>query len=481
MSDKYKFKTKPFQHQADVLKNSWNRINYAFFMEMGTGKSKVCIDNAGILYEQRKIDTFIVIAPKGVYRNWANLEIPTHLPDTIEHKMVVWKASSNKRQKQNLLDLFEEFDGLRIFIMNVEALSTVKGVKYLEKLLLHSRAMLAIDESTTIKSPKARRTKALIKLGKNAMYRRVLSGFPVTQSPMDLWAQCRFMDERLLGDCGKSFHQFQHRYAIMKKRSVGSHSFNMVVGYRNLEQLTHIINGFSSRVLKKDCLDLPDKVYIQRNVSMTDEQKRIYKDLKEYAMAHLDDHEFMTANNVMTQLLRMQQVLSGHTKSDEGNVIEVKDNRLNELMDCLEEVEGKTIIWSRFRYDVKRIEAALSQLHGHHSVVSYFGDTTDEARSTAIEKFQNGKAQYFVGNPQTGGMGITLTAAQNVIYFANSFDLAVRTQSEDRAHRIGQKNNVTYIDLICEGTIDERIVKALRNKMDIASVVMGEELKEWLR
>ena len=481
MSDKYKFKTKPFQHQADVLKNSWSRINYAFFMEMGTGKSKVCIDNAGILYEQRKIDTFIVIAPKGVYRNWANLEIPTHLPDTIEHKMVVWKASPNKKQKQNLLDLFEEFDGLRIFIMNVEALSTVKGVKYLEKLLLHSRAMLAIDESTTIKSPKARRTKALIKLGKNAMYRRVLSGFPVTQSPMDLWAQCRFMDERLLGDCGKSFHQFQHRYAIMKKRSVGSHSFNMVVGYRNLDQLTQILSGFSSRVLKKDCLDLPDKVYVQRNVSMTDEQKRIYKDLKEYAMAHLDDHEFMTANNVMTQLLRMQQVLSGHTKSDEGNVIEVKDNRLNELMDCLEEVEGKTIIWSRFRYDVKRIEAALSQLHGHHSVVSYFGDTTDEARSTAIEKFQNGKAQYFVGNPQTGGMGITLTAAQNVIYFANSFDLAVRTQSEDRAHRIGQKNNVTYIDLICEGTIDERIVKALRNKMDIASVVMGEELREWLR
>ena len=289
------------------------------------------------------------------------------------------------------------------------------------------------------------------------------------------------MDERLLGDCGKSFHQFQHRYAIMKKRSVGSHSFNMVVGYRNLDQLTQILSGFSSRVLKKDCLDLPDKVYVQRNVSMTDEQKRIYKDLKEYAMAHLEDHEFMTANNVMTQLLRMQQVLSGHTKSDEGNVIEVKDNRLNELMDCLEEVEGKTIIWSRFRYDVKRIEAALSQLHGHHSVVSYFGDTTDEARSTAIEKFQNGKAQYFVGNPQTGGMGITLTAAQNVIYFANSFDLAVRTQSEDRAHRIGQKNNVTYIDLICEGTIDERIVKALRNKMDIASVVMGEELKEWLR
>ena len=478
---KYEFKTKPFEHQAEVLKKAWNHVNYAFFMEMGTGKSKVCIDNAGILYELGKINTFIVIAPKGVYRNWAKLEIPIHLPDRIEHNMVVWKPSPNKKEKEELLDLMGSPECLRIFIMNVEALSTQKGVKFLEKLLLHSKALLAVDESTTIKSPKARRTKALIKLSQYAIYRRILTGFPVTQSPMDLWAQCRFMSDNLLGDCGKSFHQFQYRYAIMKKRSVGTHSFNMVVGYRNLEQLTGLLKGFSSRVLKKECLDLPDKVYIQRNVTMTDDQRRIYNDLKEYCVAHLDDQEFMTANNVMTQLLRMQQVLSGHTKSDAGDIFKIQDNRLNELLDCLEEIEGKTIIWSRFRYDVIRIEAALAQMYGNNSVVSYFGDTSDEARTTAIEQFQEGDAQFFVGNPQTGGMGITLTAAQNVIYFANSFDLAIRTQSEDRAHRIGQKNSVTYIDLICEGTIDERIVKALRNKMDIASMVMGEDLKEWLK
>tara|TARA_R100001510_G_scaffold17850_1_gene15216 strand:- start:1190 stop:2632 length:1443 start_codon:yes stop_codon:yes gene_type:complete len=478
---KYEFKTKPFKHQADVLKESWNRINYAFFMEMGTGKSKVCIDNAGILYELNKINTFVVIAPKGVYRNWASIEIPTHMPDRITCQTVVWKASPNKKQTQKLLDLFNETDALRIFIMNVEALSTSAGAKYLEKLLMHTKSLLAVDESTTIKNPKARRTKTLIKLSKYAVYRRILTGFPVTQSPMDLWAQCRFLDEKLLGDCGKSFHQFQHRYSIMKKRSVGSHSFNMVVGYRNLEKLTNILKSFSARVLKKDCLDLPDKIYTQRNITMTPEQKRIYKELKEYAMAHIEDKEFMTATNVMTQLLRMQQVLSGHTKSDSGDFIKVNDNRLNELLDCLEEIEGKTIIWSRFRHDVVRIEAALSQMHGNLSVVTYFGDTKDEERSEAIEKFQNGKARFFVGNPQTGGMGITLNQAQNVIYFANSFDLAVRTQSEDRAHRIGQKNNVTYIDFICENTIDEKIVKSLRNKMDIASVVMGEELKEWLK
>jgi SNF2 family DNA or RNA helicase len=177
----------------------------------------------------------------------------------------------------------------------------------------------------------------------------------------------------------------------------------------------------------------------------------------------------------------MQQVLSGHVKSDGGEVIEVKDNRINELMDCLEEVDGKAIIWSRFRYDVKRITEALTKAHGPGSTVCYFGDTTDEERSSAIEQFQNGKTRFFVGNPQTGGYGITLTAATTVIYFANSFDLAVRVQSEDRAHRIGQTDHVTYIDLISEGTIDERIVKALRSKMDIASLVLGEELKEWLR
>ena len=314
-----------------------------------------------------------------------------------------------------------------------------------------------------------------------AKYRRILTGFPVTQSPMDLWAQCRFLDRTLLGDCGDNYFQYQYRYAVMKKQSVGTHSFNRVVGYRNLEELSGLLKNFSSRVMKEDCLDLPGKIYTQRNVALSHDQARIYDDLKKYALAHIEDDEFMTTPNVMTQLLRMQQVLSGHTKSDSGEMMEIKDNRLSELLDCLEEVEGKVIIWSRFRYDVKRIETELVKKYGPRSTVTYFGDTSDEARSMAIENFQNGEARFFVGNPQTGGYGITLTAANTVIYFANSFDLAIRMQSEDRAHRIGQTQHVTYIDLIAEGTIDEQIVKALRDKMDIASVVMGEEFKEWLR
>ena len=188
----------------------------------------------------------------------------------------------------------------------------------------------------------------------------------------------------------------------------------------------------------------------------------------------------MTATNVMTQLLRLQQILSGHTKSDGGDLVEIPDNRLEELLRCVEETSGKIIIWSRFRYDIRRITEALISTYGPTSTVSFYGDTSDEGRVKAVRRFQTGAVRFFVGNPQTGGFGLTLTAASTVVYFANSFDLAIRMQSEDRAHRIGQKDNVTYVDLIAEGTIDEKIVKALRSKMDIASTVLGEESREWL-
>ena len=481
MFAKYRFKTKPFAHQADVLAASWNKTNWAYFMDMGTGKSKVAIDNAAILYERKEIDAFIVVAPKGVFRNWAILEIPAHMPDRVECDVVIWRPSPTQGQKRALMALLDPSERLRVLIINVEALSTKKGQKYLQALLAASKALLTVDESTSIKSPKAARTKSLIKLSELAKYRRILTGFPVTQSPMDLWAQCRFVDKGLLGDCGDNYYKFQWRYALIKPRRVGTHSYNQIVGYINLDELSALLKTFSSRITKDECLDLPAKVYIQRNIALTDEQSRIYNDLKEYALARLGDDQFMTTTNVMTQLLRMQQILSGHTKADDGAFVEIPDNRLNELMNCLEEIEGKAIIWSRFRYDVQRITKTLQKEYGSKSTVSYYGDTSDEGRTSAIEQFQNGEAQFFVGNPQTGGYGITLTAAKNVIYFANSFDLAVRMQSEDRAHRIGQTDHVTYIDLIAEGTIDERIVKALRTKMDIASLVMGEELKEWLQ
>ena len=446
----YLFKNEPYQHQRDVLLKSWNKTAWAWFLEMGTGKTFISLNNAGILFERELIDTLIVLAPKGVFQNWSSIEIPKHLPERIERKMVVWRPSPNKKQKEELTGLItEDSVKLKILVMNIESLSTKKGLNFLEMVLKANKAMLVIDESTTIKSPTAKRTKSLLKLGSLAHYRRI--------------------------------HHFQHHYAIIKRQNMGGHQFNMVVGYRNLEELGETLKGFSSRVTKEECLDLPPKNYITRDIELTEDQGRIYMELKEYCVAHLEDAEFMTTNNVMTQLIRMQQVLSGHTKSDAGDLIEIKNNRLTELLSCCAEISGKIVIFSRFRYDIKKITEELNKIYGPGSAVSYFGDTTNDERVAAIDSFQEGKARFFVSNPVTGGYGITLTASQTVIYYANSFDLSSRMQSESRIHRMGQEGRcVTYIDFVCRNSIDEQITKALKSKMDISLKVLGEELENWL-
>ena len=480
MKQKYRFKTEPYEHQRAALGASWNKTDFAYFMEMGTGKSKVLIDNIAILYDYGHIDSALVIAPKGVYRNWADLEIEKHLPDHIHHKIVSWNPNPNKTQKTKLIGLFEPTEDLVFFVMNIEALSTKKGSAFAEKFLLSHNSLFAIDESTTIKSNTARRTKSAIKLSKMSKYRRILTGFPVTKSPLDLYSQCAFLDEDLLGF--SSFYSYRNHFAVLQKRSVATHSFQQIVGYRNLDELKGILGEFSYRVLKKDCLDLPDKTYTVRSVDLTKEQQRIYKELKDYAMADLEALETVTTTSVITQILRLQQVLCGFTRTDSGEIIEIPSNRLTELMSALEETDGKCIIWANYRYDIQKIVETIAKEYGADSVASYYGDTPTDERQLIVTAFQQPDTplRFFVGQPRTGGFGLTLTEATTVIYYSNSYDLEIRLQSEDRAHRIGQTNKVTYIDLCSPKTIDEKIIKSLRSKINIATQVLGEGYREWL-
>jgi len=478
---KYKFKTKPYEHQLEALKKSWNKKEYAYFMEMGTGKSKVLIDNIAILYDKGGINSAIIVAPKGVYRNWSEKEIPTHMPDHVETQIAVWNPAPTKKQKEELIKLFTPSDDLKILVINVEAFSTKKGVAFVEKFILGHLPLIAVDESTTIKNPKAQRTKNLLKLAINTKYRRILTGFPVTQSPLDLYSQSSFLSPQLLGYA--SYYSFQNRYAQLINRKMGARSFRQVVGYQNLDELSKNVNEFSYRVLKKDCLDLPDKIYQRREVELTPEQKKVYKQLKDYAIAELDSHEIVSVTSILTQILRLHQVVCGFVRHDNGEEVEVKSNRLDELLNILQEVQGKTIIWANYQYDIKRILKTLQEITGTESVATYYGETPDEERQEIIRRFQdpNSQLQYLVSNTQTGGYGITLTEASNVIYYSNNYDLEKRLQSEDRAHRIGQTNKVTYIDLVAKGTVDEKIVKALRNKLDLAQEVLGDEKwKDWI-
>ena len=474
----YKFKTKPYAHQLTALEKSWNKETYAYFMEMGTGKTKVLIDNLAMLYDKGKVDGALIIAPKGVIGTWYKQEIPNHLPDHIENVSVMWQSLITKKQKNNLDALFKAEEKLHILIMNVEALSTSKGTEFAARFLNSHKTLMAIDESTTIKNSSAKRTKNILALSKYAKYRRIMTGSPVTKNPLDLYSQCEFLSPWLLNF--QSFYAFRNRYAEMKTIHARGRSIQVVHKFQNIGELSDKLKGFSYRVLKEDCLDLPDKIYIKRNIALTSEQLKLYQQMKTMALAVLNGKQ-VTSVTVLTQLMRLHQITCGHFTADDGSTQLVKSNRITELMDVLEEVEGKAIIWANYQHDITNIIKAIVEEYGEESIVDYYGLTPQEDRQENIQQFQNNpKCRFLIGTPQTGGYGITLTAANTVIYYSNGYDLEKRLQSEDRAHRIGQKKSVTYVDLICENTVDEKIVKALRNKINIASEVLGEELRDWI-
>jgi len=474
----YKFKTKPYAHQLKALEMSWKKEVFALFMEMGTGKSKVLLDNISMLYDKGKINGALIIAPKGVYKNWLESEIPEHLVKHIQKKTVLWQALINKKQQAKLDTLFKPEVDLHILIMNVEAFSTKKGLDFAAKFLSCHDALVAIDESTTIKNPGAQRTKNILRLSKLSKYRRILTGSPVTKSPLDLYTQCYFLDPWLLDH--DSYYTFRTRYALIKKAHFNGRTVQLVVGYRNLAELSEKLKPFSYRVLKDDCLDLPPKTFMKRIIQLSPEQKRLYEQMKSMALAELNG-KMLTTFNAVTQIMRLQQITCGHFKADDDSIQEIKNNRITELMNVLEEVEGKAVIWAHWRHDIATIVREIEKEYPG-SVMTYYGDTTPDDRQKAIREMQDpeSKIRFLVGTPQTGGYGITLTGASTMIYYSNGYDLLLRQQSEARIDRISQKKPMTYIDILAEDTVDEKIVKALRKKVNIATEVMGEELKAWI-
>ena len=475
----YEFKSEPYQHQLDTLKSSAHRNLFALFLEMGLGKSKILLDNAGMLFEEGKISGLLIISPKGNLSNWDVHEINKHLPERIERNVVVWQPNHTQKWAYEFEKMVkDDSDGvLNIFLVNVEAFATVKACKFVEEFLVTHDAMMAIDESTTIKNPKAKRTKHLIKLAPLADYRRILTGFPITKAPLDLYSQCYFLSPNLLGF--SSFYAFQARYAITHNKHMGRHSFQQIVGFQKLEELQESIKDFSIRKVKDECLDLPPKVYTRRFVELTDEQQKAYGTMKREALMVLNDELFSTMN-MLTQLMRLQQIVAGSLRNEEGETIVLKNNRVQAVLDLLEETSGKVVIFAVFRTDIEELEKAIANKFGAGAVASYYGKTPQDERQKIIDKFQDpdNELRYFVSNPQTGGRGITLTEASTMIFYSNSYDLELRVQAEDRIHRIGQERSCTYVDLVSEGTVDEKILKNLLSKVKISNEVLGE-VRNW--
>lgn len=494
----YKYKTRPFEHQDRIFRASRDLEAYALLMEMGCGKSKVVIDTAAWLWGRGEITALLVIAPNGVHRNWVINEVPAHLPDYVERVQAWWSADPKKAEREALARLGERrYPGLRILAMNVEALSTKRGAEYAKQFLTSFRCLMVVDESTAIKDPAAARTKAILKLGLQAPYRRILTGTPVTQGPLDIFAQFNFLDETILRT--SSYYAFRARYAVLQKQSIGSRSFIQVVGYQRVDELQRLITPHSARVVKADCLDLPDKIYERRYVELSPNQERLYRELKQNLIAEFQG-ALITAPLAITKMMRLQQITGGFwtpdlaiedvdqpefdlTSGPRGipQPIDERNRRIESLLDMLEEFQGKAIIWARFRAEIAAIATTLLARYGADSVVEYHGGVGNAERSEAIRRFQEDpRCRFFVGHVQAGGKGITLTAATLVVYYSNDFSLENRLQSEDRAHRIGQRNAVTYVDFVAPGTLDEKVVEALRAKKELADLITGDNFTEWI-
>jgi len=466
--DDFLFKTEPFEHQRKTFYLSRDQKVFALLMEQGTGKTKVVIDNSAYLYSKGEISALVVIAPNGVHRNWIR-EVDTHLPDWCEHQITYYRSGMNKKEIEAFESVRSSKDCLKIFTFNVEAFTSPKAVHWMEKILLSNDVMLVVDESTRIKTPGAKRTKLITKFGKQVKYKRILTGTPITKNAADVYAQFKFLDPQILGY--DSFYSFRNQYCVM-----GGFEQRQIIAYKNLDELSRNVEGHSFRVLKKDCLDLPPKIYQRHFVEMSERQKKMYNTMKKGFIAELEGN-VIEAPEAITRLLRLQQILCGWfpTENERVQPIDEKNPRIEALKDVLEGIESKVIIWARFRADIRAIERLLGDL-----AVSYHGGVDSDARELAIERFQRGDAKYFIGTPQAGGIGLTLTAAEYAIYYSNSFDLEQRLQSEDRCHRIGTKNNVTYIDIECQKSIDSKIIKALRDKKNIADIITKDPISIFL-
>lgn len=482
MTPEYRFKTKPFQHQYAAWQVGKDRPFFAYLMEMGTGKSKVLTDDIAYNFERGKINGALIVAPKSVCGNWIASELPTHLPQRIYDtaRVVRWSPANTKTKEAEIATLFKpEPLQLHVLVMNPDALNTERGFETAKQFLRGHDALMAVDESTLMKSPTSKRSKTITKLGNLAALRRILTGSVAPESPLNVFQQFQFLNDGCLGT--DNYYAFRNRYAILRKRVINGKSFDEVIGYQNVEELNRRMNEHAFVALKKDCLDLPPKVFQRREVELTPTQKQIYDRIRSDALFELDDGRAITAPMVLTRLMRLRQIVCNFAPFDNEiapTPIEKTNPRVGALVEMLDDYQGKALIWSNFVASIHEIKRAIVDEYGEGVAGAVHGEVPISRRQELFDAFQKGALRFLVMHPRTAGHGITLTAANLVVYYDNDWSLELRAQSEDRAHRIGQGETVTYVDLVAPGTIDQKILDHLLNKRSLSDRVTGEGWKE---
>ena len=492
----YKPHTEPFKHQADIFAETKSRTDYALFWEQGCGKTKPTIDTIGHLWTEGEIDGAIVVAPNGVHRNWITDELPTHLPPELLDRMRCYAYHPDtptlKYRREDLRATLEHRD-FALLAISYEAWQTEAGKKAVWQMMKKRSTLVALDESHRVKTPSAKSTMSILAGGKHASYRRILSGTPVPNGPFDIYSQVKFLDPdfwRRELDID-TFTAFKSYFGVwdtgMAKRMVKGAmklvKYPILECYNNLGELYEALTRISSRVTKDEVLDLPEKLYSRRYYEMTPSQRRIYQELEDEFMTFLDSGELVAAPLAIVRLLRMQQVLCGYVPVAAGEEpVELIDRdrnpRLKAYQEVIEDTPGKAITWAVWTRDLDMIMDTLQRMG--RRPVRYDGTCSSDQLQKAKDEFKLGDATDFVANVSMSE-GLTLNEAKTTVYFNNNYNLRMRLQSEDRNHRIGQGSHVTYYDLACPGTRDEHAIHALVAKMEVASAILGDKVKEWIR
>lgn len=436
-------KTDLYPHQQQAVDKVFPLRVGGLFMDMGTGKTRTAIE---LIYLRRRRISNIV---------WF---CPVSLKETIVYEI-------QKHSNGGEIYVFDSETCIRDmpsafwYIVGIESMSSSDRVMLAANYVIGPHSFVIVDESTYIKGHNSKRTKRITDIARRARYRLIMTGTPLTQGVVDLYAQLRFLSSDILGY--KSFYSFAFNHLVYSEKYPG-----LIIRAHNTGWLAEKIEPYIYQVTKDECLDLPPKLYDARYFSMTNEQAEAYEKAKwDILMSAPDD---VVDSYVIFQLFSaLQQIVSGFWNVKTG-LLEFEHERLGTLLDVVASIpeDEKIVIWCKFRYSVGRIAGALNDEYGQESVTLYYGDVNEKERNAELERFR-GDARFFVATQATGGHGLDLTNARYVIFYENEFKYSNRIQAEDRCHRIGQDSPVTYIDIVCNAGIDKRINDALATKQNV--------------
>ena len=471
-------KTEPYAHQAAEFAVSRDMRSRALLWTMRTGKTKVCIDTAFHLFEQRKINTVIVFAPQGVHLNWAFRELPIHAWPDHKWARFAWNSEVQRTKFEENREWFKQvrnFRGLSWFCFSSATMIRDDVRQYVSRAIRRGRegdkVLVIFDESHEYRTPGAKRSRMARAVASKCHYRRILSGTPVHNSPLNAWGQFELLAKNALGY--STFEKFKSRFCTFKPEQRGNQIYQIVDGYTRLGELNARIKKWASQVKREDCEDLPDLVRSTHHFTLTTAQKRTIKELSEKALEDIEvDGEHVDITKAQGHFTRIQQAGSGYLSDDEKRLTHFEENpRLDAIgMLVIASVE-RCIVWCQFREDIRLVVEQLKALG--RSVVEYHGGITDKRKAEIRDMFAGGQefGPDLVGQPIAGGQGLDLSAASRIIWYSHTFDAIIREQADERATKVGG-GNVQVIDLVARGSIDPYILYKLKGKFQTAKDVL---------